>query len=57
MLERINFNKGWKFCGEDLFPRNGADNYSGAKSKDNFYYYKSRWQNEPALHLLPPHES
>ena len=37
MLERINFNKGWKFCGEDLYPRNGADGYSGAKSKDNYY--------------------
>lgn len=37
MLERIDFNKGWKFCGEDLYPRNGADGYSGAKSKDNYY--------------------
>ena len=56
MLERINFNKGWKFCGEDLFPRNGADNYSGAKSKDNYYgaasplYNDSAWQDVDLPH-------
>ena len=56
MLERINFNKGWKFCGEDLFPRNGADNYSGAKSKDNYYgaaspiYNDSTWQDVDLPH-------
>ena len=56
MPERINFDKGWKFCPEDLYPRNGADGYSGAKSKDNYYgaaspeYNDSAWQTVDLPH-------
>lgn len=35
MRKKVDFNKGWKFHKGDLFPRDGADGWSGAKSKDN----------------------